>query len=289
MAKGDRNRDFEAAATEVARQVTRMVSQGADVVEAYLSTKSHEPSALGTDKARQKALDKHERAVRKYEKSLVDTRHSMRTLQFVSLGLGTGGVVDLFIPALQGPTVGLFIGSFVTGLISIRKRMYLRDAQPPKAPALPSPTPPRLDATAIGYAEAERYARVRRELLNVMSSVSAIHPDAGRELAEADNEAGPALTGLVQRLAVLSRITSELHDTQAAAAAARAAEEVRARLSVGVQTYEQLLAAAATMLAAPDLSRSSDQVLTPAIEALAAYAHGLAISADTFGQGELPR
>ncbi len=68
--------------------------------------------------------------------------------------------------------------------------------------------------------------------------------------------------------------------TEPARAATAAAEEVRGRLARGCATYESLLAAAATLLAAPDIARSTEDVLNPAVEAMTAYAHGLARAAE---------
>ncbi len=63
--------------------------------------------------------------------------------------------------------------------------------------------------------------------------------------------------------------------TPAEAAATTASVEVRERLATGCTTYERLITASATMLAAPDIARSTDEVLTPALEGLVAYTHGL--------------
>ena len=272
-------REFEAAVAEVARQVARVVQQGAGALDDYLSQWSAtDPQEWN----RRKAITKHERAIEKYRNSLVTTQRRMRTLTVVSAGLGTSGVATAVLLQADGPGPGLLIGSLVTGLIALRQRRYLRTAQPPAAPELPPPPTPVLSPGAVGWAEAQRLSAVRRQLLALIPAVAAIHPDAGAELSAADRNAGPALIGLVQRLAILHQISTDLSDSHAAAAADAAAQEVRTRLSAGVANYEQLLAAAATMMAAPDLGQSSEQVLTPAIDALTAYAHGLSISAETF-------
>jgi hypothetical protein len=278
MAQRDRDREV---AHEVARHVTRLVQQGADVVEAYLASS---PSGIEVqNKARREAIERHERKVRRYEKRMADSKRGFRTMSIASLGLGAGGIVDLVANVVPGPTpTALFVASALAALSARSKRRFVRESKPPSQPELPSAAPPRLPSGAIGQVEAEQFARVRKQLVDLIPSLSGIHPDAGRELKNADGEAGSALAGLVQRLALLDRIRTDLAGSQAAAAATTAADDVRERLAEGVETYDRLLAAAATMLAAPDMGRTSIQVLGPAIEALTAYAHGLEASAETF-------
>jgi hypothetical protein len=55
---------------------------------------------------------------------------------------------------------------------------------------------------------------------------------------------------------------------------------VRQRLADGCATYDRLLAAAAQLLSAPDITRSTSEVLSPAVDAMLAYAHGLERAAD---------
>ena len=79
---------------------------------------------------------------------------------------------------------------------------------------------------------------------------------------------------------VLDQLQRELPGTSAAASAATSAELVRARLAEGCATYDELLAAAARLLAAPEMARSTQEILAPAINAMLAYAHGLQRAAD---------
>ena len=58
-------------------------------------------------------------------------------------------------------------------------------------------------------------------------------------------------------------------------AAREAAVLVTARLRAGVEAYEGLLAAAAELLGAPDLGRSAGELLSPAVQGMQAYTHGL--------------
>ena len=98
----------------------------------------------------------------------------------------------------------------------------------------------------------------------------------------ADAEAGPAMNELVRRLAMLDQLEHSLPGSEASRAAAVSAEQLAVRLALGVETYDRLVAATAAMLSAPDLARSTDDVLGPAIDAMHAYAHGLTVSAQTF-------
>jgi hypothetical protein len=50
---------------------------------------------------------------------------------------------------------------------------------------------------------------------------------------------------------------------------------VAERLGHGVEAYERLLSAAVSLLGAPDLARSPEATVGPAIEGMLAYAHGL--------------
>ena len=236
---------------------------------------------MESDAGRRRILERHDKALRKHAKALKDARERMITLAFVSLGLGIGGIATLVVGGLSGPAPGLLIGSLVTGLISLRARVFVRTAQPPAAPELPPPTPPRLDPSDVGYVQAEAFAKVRVQIVEIIPAIRMLHADAADELAAADAEAAPALIGMIHRLALLARIRRDMGATHAATAAESAANEVSTRLAEGVDTYERLLAAAATMLAAPDMGRSSIAALSPAIDALTAYAHGLAISAGT--------
>ena len=79
---------------------------------------------------------------------------------------------------------------------------------------------------------------------------------------------------------MLDQLQRELPGTSAAASAAKSTELVRGRLADGCATYDELLAAAARLLAAPDATRSTAEILGPAVNAMVAYAHGLARAAE---------
>ena len=113
--------------------------------------------------------------------------------------------------------------------------------------------------------------------------VDQMHPDAGQQLRKALAEVDPALRSLVERLGTLYRTSQQMPGTQAAAAAHLASIEVAARLREGVEAYEGLVAAAAGLIAAPDLQQSVTQIVGPAVLEVQAYTSGLRKAAGTFG------
>jgi len=256
-------------------RVAALVEQGLDVAEAYSAAKGS-----GTKATREygKAMEKHAKAVRKHQARIQGARREAVTMTAVSGATAVLGLVDLaasgdavpFSPALW------LIGSAVSAVIAVRARYSAGHSVAPEPPTL-SATFATTDIRreAIGWSEAQGLAAVRRQLVAMVPAVASLHPDAGKELKSADDEAAPALAAQVTRLAVLDQVRRDLPGSQAAAAARDAAELVRARLAEGVAVYDRLLAAASTMLASPDLGRSSLDVLGPAADALTAYAVGL--------------
>jgi hypothetical protein len=234
------------------------------------------------ERAHQQALLEREAQSRRYRQSLAAQRARANGWVAAAGVSGTLALIDLLSAPYDFAPFGL-AGAAAAGAMAVRSRLRLRRGPPPPRPMAVPPPPVVLPAGTRGYEDAERLLRVRVQLVNLVPPVSRLHPDAGDELARADAESAPALGALVERLGVLSRIEREMPGTDAAAAAAASAEGVRARLVTGVEAYERLIAAAASMLAAPDLGTSAEQVLGPAVDALTAYAEGLSVSADTFG------
>ena len=257
-------------------RVAALVEQGLDVAEAYSAAKG-----TGTKATREygKAMDKHAKAVRKHQDRVQEQRRAAVTLTAVSGATAVLGVIDAASAgqnALPGPPWMWLLGSAFAAVSAVRKRYAAAHAVAPEPPALASSyAASDIRRDAIGWAEAQGLDAVRRQLVAMVPAVAALHPDAGRELRSADDEAAPALAAQVTRLAVLDQVRRDLPGSQAAVAATDAAEQVRARLAEGVAVYDRLLAAASTMLASPDLGRSSIDVLGPASDALTAYAAGL--------------
>jgi hypothetical protein len=268
---------------------------GREVVDAMRSARAGVPDRAVRDDARaldsehRRALALHEKVVRTHQRRLARRHQRATTFTAVAGVTGTLGVVDVLTSTLTdggvvpGSAWMWLTATAVSAVVAVRARLSLRRTPPARFGPPPPAPPPLLPPGARGHLEAARLMRVRVQLAQIVPAVSGLHPDAGEELRRADAEAAPALNALVQRLLVLAGIERDLPGTAAAGAAATAAEEVRARLAAGVDTYERLIAAAASMLAAPDLGRSSEAVLGPAIDALAAYTGGLSASADAFG------
>jgi hypothetical protein len=260
---------------KLAQRVTALVEQGLDVAEAYAVANG------GTARASReyaKAMDKHAKEVRRHQERTAERRRDAVVLTAASGATAVLGVID--VAAADSAIPGapwMWLGAAALCAVSaVRKRYDAQHAVAPEAPALAATfVATDLRRDAIGWGEAQQLAAVRRQISGIVPAVATLHPEAGRELKAADDEAAPELAAQVTRLAVLDQVRRDMPGSQAAEAATDAAQLVRARLAEGVAVYDRLLAAASTMLASPDLGRSISEVLGPASDALAAYAEGL--------------
>lgn len=197
---------------------------------------------------------------------------------------GSIGVLDVVATIggsdVPGPTAMWFAVAAISALVSVRGQRRLRRLPPAPEPIALVGAPPTLRRQAIGASEVSRFTAVRVQVMTMAPSLDRLYPGAGDDLRRADAEAAGPLTALCERLRVLDDLQRELPGTSAARTAAASAEVVRTRLADGCRTYDDLLAAAAQLMAAPDLSRSTAVVLTPAIDAMLAYAHGLQRASD---------
>ena len=274
---------------QFARVVQAGISRGMDVVDAWRQARAQRPSAQA------RALQaEHDRRLAEQQRALRRHQRRQRTLDNEVTGgvavagvAGTLGVLDIVIESttatagVYGPAwewVALAAGGGVVAAVARRKRAQLPPA--PRVDAIPS-APTAIPAHAIGAEQAQRLTSLRLQLAQVIPAIERLHPDAAADLRRADLEAAPQLHALVDRLIVLHGIRIEMAGTQAEAAATSAAVEVRERLTTGCATYERLIAASATMLAAPDIARGTDEVLAPALEGLTAYTHGLKRAANS--------
>lgn len=274
---------------QFARVVQAGISRGMDVVDAWRQARAQRPSAQA------RALQvEHDRRLAEQQRALRRHQRRQRALDNEVTGgvavagvAGTLGVLDIIIEStaatsgVYGPAwvwVALAAGGGVVAAVARRKRAQL--PPPPRVDAIPS-APAAIPAHAIGAEQAQRLTSLRLQLAQVIPAIERLHPDAAADLRRADLEAAPQLHALVDRLVVLHGIRIEMAGTQAEAAATSAAVEVRERLTTGCATYERLIAASATMLAAPDIARGTDEVLAPALEGLTAYTHGLKRAANS--------
>lgn len=275
--------------TRVAARVQSLVAQGLDVVEAYAAARAATPSRelARIHKQQARASAEHHKALARHTARLRSQRRNVVTLVASAVAAGALGVVDLVSngqEALPGAPWMWLAAAGLGGVLAARTKWNADHALPP--PAAPNVATVELDARAIprdaiGWAEAQGLTAVRRQVATMVPAVGGLHPDAGRELAQAEAQAGPALGALVTRLLLLDQVARDLPGTAAAASATAAAQQVRARLADGISHYDRLLAAASTLLAAPDLGASTQAVLGPAADALTAYAHGLTTASDT--------
>lgn len=296
---GNRKRDVEA----LARDIERGLAKGMDLFDALSSSPvgqeleirlKRDPSAKRQRiveremaKAHRQAVIANERLVAERTRRIAKLKARTNTHGMASVILVGAASGDLLLELiggglLPGPPLLWLIGSGGLALSARRaKRAAARaEAAVPPAPVLPPPPPARLRAGAIGYKESEQLAFAEHRLFEIIPAVGRLHPEAGAELGEAASAVAPLLRDQVERLAVLDRLALDMPGSQAAEAAARGSAEITRRLAEGVDTIDRLLGAAATMLAAPDLGRGVAEILSPAIDALTAYAHGLA-AADT--------
>ena len=257
-----------------------MLARGADW--AQVVAQSFRP--LDQDMVREKAKQEQAKQLTRF------TQKRERLARRAAI-FGTGAVALFAFDAADVTSHGhLSITLTVLGGLSAyvagRSFWRRRTMQAPVPVPLP---PPSLPPDAIGAPEAARLAHVRAQLGSMVESVSQLHPDAGRELKRADDEAGKSFGPLVERLQVLDRIRRQMPAGPAATSATESAQGIARRLDVGIDSYERLLASAATMLGSPDITAHgiSDE-LQSAAQALTAYTHGLGVAAPDEGNHTQP-
>lgn len=271
---------------ELAALIEQRVSKGLDLVDSFLAAtgKGNYKANRALEIEHRKALAQNRSAVRKHS-SRIQTLKSEMTGGAVVAGVGgTIGLLDVATTAAGGGIFGpawLWLGSAAVGLwVSVRARRRLKTVGPPPIVWDPVAPPPVLPRGAIGATEVNRFAAARVQVVSMTPQLDRLYPGSGQELRRADLEAAAPLTALCERLLVLDQMQRELPNTTAAASAATSAAVVRDRLQHGCVKYDELLAAAAKLLAAPDTTRSTDAILGPAVDAMLAYAHGLQRAAD---------
>ena len=232
----------------------------------------------------------HERQQRDYARETTRYRNRVARLRrrasyatATALAAGAVATADL-VGSLAGGSLDawFWLGAPAAGIAALTARTSKRTAAElpvPLPPTAPPPPPRPLPAGIVGAGESAHLHRVRVQLAQLVPTIEGLHSDAAVEIRRADFEAAPALAALVERLAVLSRVESEMAGTPAAATAAASAEEIRIRLAQGVAMYEELLNAALQMLSAPDPASAPSYRLDITVRELAAYTEGLHIAA----------
>ena len=267
---------------ELVALIEERVAKGLDLVDAFRSATGKGPR--GANKAleveHRKALAANRTAVRRHTSKVQSLKTEMTGGAVVAGVGGAIGVMDVATAGVAGPA-WFWLGGAVIGLVvSVRARQRLKTVGPPPIILDPVAPPPVLPRGAVGATEVARFSAVRVQIVNITPQLEKLYPGSGQELRRADLEAAGPLTAQCERLLVLNQIQHDLPGTTAATQAAESAELVRARLAQGCEKYDELLAAAARLLAAPDYTRSTEAILGPAVNAMLAYAHGLQRVAD---------
>ena len=223
--------------------------------------------------AHRAALVRYEGQVRQHQGRIAGAKAGM-----VAGGAGTAVLGLSTVASAGSPGQMLFLGGLTAGTAALgwraRRRAKDLEAHPP-VPQLPPLPPARLRPGARGADQADRVANALLHLYDLVPNVGRLYPQAGQELWRAVSDVEPLLRGQVERLASLDRIEWEMPGSRAAEAAIAAGTEITGRLRAGADALEDLIAAAARMLAAPDIGEGVPDALAPAIDSLDAFAHGL--------------
>lgn len=228
---------------------------------------------------RQALIANHQNRVVGHERRL----RRMHSRQIVwttgAAGASVMGVVGAVTPQ---PSLLWFTVAGCSGLFAYLTKEKRENLTAPAAPELPALPIEPLPVGTPGSDEVARWSRAAARWDELLPLVDEMSPDAGQQLRRALTEVDPALRSLVERLGTLYRTTQQMPGTQAATVAHRASVEVAARLRDGVEAYEGLVAAAAELIAAPDLNRSVVEVVGPAVLDVQAYTGGLRKAAGIF-------
>jgi hypothetical protein len=255
----------------------RAMQLGLDLVRQ--AREAAKATSAPTSRDRQMA-EAHRAALVRYEGQV---RHHQGRVAGAKAGMVAGGagtaVLGLSTVASAGsPGQMIFLGGLTAGTAALgwraRRRAKDLEAHPP-VPLLPPLPPARLRSGARGADQADRVANALLHLYDLVPNVGRLYPQAGQELWRAVSDVEPLLRGQVERLASLDRIEWEMPGSRAADAAITAGTEITGRLRAGADALEDLIAAAARMLAAPDIGEGVPDALAPAIDSLDAFAHGL--------------
>lgn len=260
--------------------VEASVSAGLERYQQYRACKPAKPTQRELVlQQRQMIVAQHQNRVAGFERRKQRMRSRETIYTAGAAGAGIMGVIGMGTPQ---PSLLWFSAAGVSGLFAYLTREKRQNLAPPPMPALPEMPVEALPAGTPGSDEVARWSRAAHRWDEMLPLVDQMHPDAGTQLRRALTEVDPALRSLVERLGTLYRTSREMPGTQAAAAAHRASVDVAAQLRDGVEAYEGLVAAAAELIAAPDLNRSVAEVVGPAVLDVQAYTSGLRRAADTF-------
>ncbi len=255
----------------------RAISAGIDLVrqarEASKASSRPPSRERQIAEAHRAALVRYEAEVRRHQGQVAGLKAGAVVGGAGTVAMGAATVGSLGSPGQMVLFGALAAASAAFGFRS-RPRAKQLQAHPP-VPALPPLPPARLRPGARGADQADRVANALLHLYDLVPNVGRLYPQAGQELWRAVSDVEPLLRGQVERLASLDRIEWEMPGSRAAEAAIEAGAEITGRLRAGADALEELIAAAARMLAAPDIGDGVPDALAPAIDSLEAFAHGL--------------
>lgn len=222
-------------------------------------------------------------ALDSYQRRLGRLRNRASSGIYLAAGSAGLGVIDVATLAVEPGGVipgsaGLwFVAAAAAALIGLRARQQLQTVEPPPPQALPTVPPPLLMPGSVGSEEAADLAAAEAQLYAMIPAVDELHAEAGLGLRATVASVQPNMYRLIERIHLVSQV-----DAFAAPQAADAAEVLRRRLADGVRAYQQLIAATATLLAAPDPAGPAGRTLAAATAELEAYAAGLGTASDVF-------
>ncbi len=257
----------------------RAMQVGMDLVRQARAAAKSSTSPVNRDRQMAEA---HRAALVRYEADLRRYQGRVSSYRAGTIAGGAGsavlGVATVSAAGTGAPVEMVLLGGLAagSGFVGWRSRRRAKDLEAhPPVPRLPPLPPARLRPGARGGDQADRVANALLHLYDLVPSVGRLYPEAGQELWRAVSDVEPLLRGQVERLASLDRIEWEMPDSRAAEAAMAAGTDITGRLRGGADALEDLLAAAARMLAAPDIGDGVPDTLAPAIDSLDAFAHGL--------------
>ncbi|HYO17557.1 MAG TPA: hypothetical protein VES02_02665 [Dermatophilaceae bacterium] len=247
-----------------------LVRQAREAAKANVAPTSRDRQMAEAHRA---ALVRYEGQVRQHQGRIAGAKAGM-----VVGGAGTAVLGLSTVASAPSPGTMVFLGGLTAGSAALgwraRSRAKALEAHPP-VPQLPPLPPARLRPGSRGADQADRVANALLHLYDLVPNVGRLYPQAGQELWRAVSDVEPLLRGQVERLTSLDRIEWEMPGSRAADAAVAAGTEIASRLHAGADALEDLIAAAARMLAAPDIGDGVPDALAPAIVSLDAFAHGL--------------
>lgn len=265
MGKGKRD------AAEVAASIESAVQRGLEVFDAFRGAPA---GRRELEREARKTAAEVKREKRAYTTRKVQAQVMTIGGTAVTASAGTAGIIDL-VAGGPGGVVGWFIVSAFGAVAAVVGARAWRRLPPVSFVPAITAAPTLVRRGAVGYESIARYTAVRVQTVQVIRAIEPLHVDAAREIRAADAQAAPSLNALAERIRVLDDMARQMPGTTAGESARQSASAVSQQLDRGSASYDVLLAAAARLLAEPDLTSPVTEVLEPAASALVAYAHGL--------------